>query len=216
MLASLVQVTQCLHIQVDWTKTRGWCADPQHGQQLQAQAAQTLNRDVDLHLVTSARDLGYTKRYKQKQSRTTQDDRHALKLQRLQRLQELEVDIDTKAEIARSSCLTKACQPHIANMRLSAKNPRSGNYTMQMSLIHARDYMHLASQAERQQFFRIVATSNQHPGRSTGPAAALQRYLSKVTWFSDRNGDLAAPFDVPLNILRSNLEDLLQVLRLVG
>lgn len=63
----------------------GWCADPQHGQQLQAQAAQTLNKDVDLHLVTSARDLGYTMRYKQKQSRTTQDDRHALKLQRLQR-----------------------------------------------------------------------------------------------------------------------------------
>ena len=89
------------------------------------------------------------------------------------------MDIDTKAEIARSSCLTKACQPHIANMHLSAKIPDPELYAMQMSLIHARDYMHFASQAERQQFFRIVATSNQHPGRSTGPAAALQRYLQR-------------------------------------
>eukprot|EP00438_Fugacium_kawagutii_P031354 Skav216000 [mRNA] locus=scaffold833:30904:36484:- [translate_table: standard] len=239
VLQSLCQITDSLYLTVDWTKCWAWSTCSAHADILLSHASQVLQQDLPLQMVCNARELGYTLHYRPKQSRTTQNTRHDVSLQRLQRLQKLEVDFDTKAEVARASCITKALygtsmylpgekyfaqlrtaiarallgnhhnvQPYVANMCLSSKLIDPELYAIQMALLHAREYLMFATPEQKRRFLQVVATFSRMPGQVTGPAGALRWYLSKVTWFCNRTGHLETPFEVPLHIFDSNVEDL--------
>eukprot|EP00438_Fugacium_kawagutii_P034466 Skav200259 [mRNA] locus=scaffold128:285689:290281:+ [translate_table: standard] len=196
--------------------------------------------EVSLDIVPNARELGYTVHYKAKQSRSTQHDRQEQTLQRLKRLQKLEIDLDTKAELITTSCLSKALygtsmyvlgerhfaqlrtaiarallgshhniQPYLATMCMSKKLIDPELTTVKMALLHARDFLMFAQPDQQTTFLHLAATFSKMPGQASGPATALTCYLAKVTWFIDRAGTLETPFDVPLHLLNSNVEDLL-------
>lgn len=74
-------------------------------------------------------------------------------------------------------------QPYLATMCLSPKVIDPELYTIQMSLVHAREYLVFATLDQQRQFLQLAATFHRMPGQSTGPATALRCYLGEVTLF---------------------------------
>eukprot|EP00438_Fugacium_kawagutii_P027552 Skav207071 [mRNA] locus=scaffold1909:182710:185898:- [translate_table: standard] len=103
----LLQFTKSLKLQIDWSKTWCWTTSAAHRQAYVDAASQHVSLDripEQLH----AKDLGFKLHYRCKQFRQPQSQRHQETLERLNKLQKQEFDLQTKAVIIMTACLPKA------------------------------------------------------------------------------------------------------------
>ena len=108
IISYIVQFCDALQIKIDWLKTWAWSSCQSHRDILQRVASQLLPPEVNLKLVTHARELGYIMHYRCQQFRGTIKTRHHAALGRLKKLQHSEAPMHVKAQIARASCIVKA------------------------------------------------------------------------------------------------------------
>eukprot|EP00438_Fugacium_kawagutii_P005392 Skav210137 [mRNA] locus=scaffold1493:168850:173052:- [translate_table: standard] len=107
MMLLLQDFTQKLHIPIDWQKTFCWATSDEHADEW------TRLRNLypfahDLQHVSNSRELGIIMHYRCRMTRDTQQERHDLALQRLRKLQHLQVDYKVKGEIIQAACINKA------------------------------------------------------------------------------------------------------------
>ncbi len=108
VLGTIVRVATALNLTIDWQKTWGWATSPEHKETLHHVQQQLSPQANPLQMVTHARELGYILHYKCNPSRASHKVRHQEVLVRLKKLQKQDLPLDTKAQIARASCLMKA------------------------------------------------------------------------------------------------------------
>lgn len=108
IIAELTLVVEALRLLIDREKTWTWSNGPAHQRHLKQISDQFLPPQCELQHIPNARELGFQIHYRRKQSRKTQRERHELTLERLQRLERLDVDLHSKAIMIRTACLTKA------------------------------------------------------------------------------------------------------------
>ena len=107
-MATLTQIAEALSIGIDWGKTWAWGTSQPHQEALQAAKDSVLAPEVQLQLVTHARDLGYIMHYRLAPFRGTQKERHKQALARLHRLRKADISVQDKAYVAMASAVTKA------------------------------------------------------------------------------------------------------------
>ena len=111
--------TRHCRLKIDWDKTWAWITYHHNKAAWKAAMKIELPREATLHVVTSARELGYTMHYNKIQSRATQKQRHQEALQQVLRIRRLPVPLQIKAQLLTDACLSKAlCQTetyHVGN-----------------------------------------------------------------------------------------------------
>eukprot|EP00435_Cladocopium_sp_Y103_P039596 s1134_g10.t1 len=107
-ISTLKQIADALAIAIDWGKTWAWGTSSQHQEALQTAKNSILDPEVQLQLVTHARDLGYIMHYRLAPFRGTQKERHKQALARLHRLRKSDLPVQDKAYVAMASAVTKA------------------------------------------------------------------------------------------------------------
>lgn len=103
--------TNDCRLKIDWDKTWAWITYHNHKAAWKAAMKRALPRTATIHVVTSARELGYTMHYNKIQSRKTQKQRHEAALEQVLRIRKLPISLQTKAQLLTDACLSKAlCQ----------------------------------------------------------------------------------------------------------
>ena len=103
--------TNDCRLKIDWEKTWAWITYHNHKATWKAAMKRALPRAATIHVVTSARELGYTMHYNKIQSRKTQKQRHQAALEQVLRIRKLPISLQTKAQLLTDACLSKAlCQ----------------------------------------------------------------------------------------------------------
>jgi len=100
--------TRHCRLKIDWDKTWAWITYHLNKAAWKAAMKLELPREATLHVVTSARELGYTMHYNKNQSRATQKQRHQEALQQVLRIRRMPVSLQIKAQLLTDACLSKA------------------------------------------------------------------------------------------------------------
>ena len=218
-LRSTWTLTDCLRLEIDWTKTWGWGTTPQHLDCLR-RAAQQVQPDLQLQIASNARELGYILHYRRVQFRGTQKKRHDQARARLKKLSQRGYDVVTVAHVAQQAALPKAffgvhlyvpgqhyfdemrtsiaqalCpsgspNPHLALAAMSDKVLDPEVYVILLALRAARKYLQQASDEWRESFLNLAAKRPLEAQHITGPARALRHYIQRLGWSITRAGDL--------------------------
>lgn len=103
--------TSDCRLKLDWEKTWAWLTFHNNKAAWKAAMKNALPRQATIHVVTSARELGYTMHYNKVQSRKTQKQRHQAAREQVLRVRRLPVSLQVKAQLLTDACLSKAlCQ----------------------------------------------------------------------------------------------------------
>ena len=108
LIPLLDRLTKSVRLTIDWSKTWGWATNALHKSALITAKTQHLPDEVEIAIVSNARDLGYIIHYNAKQSRATQKERHAKALTALKKLRHVDIPLEAKAQIATASAFAKA------------------------------------------------------------------------------------------------------------
>ena len=100
--------TTVCRLRIDWTKTWAWITYHNNKAAWKSAMRQALPRAATLHVVTSARELGYTMHYSKTQSRATQKQRHREALEQVLKIRKMPVPLQVKAQLLTDACLSKA------------------------------------------------------------------------------------------------------------
>ena len=100
--------TNACRLRIDWGKTWAWITYHINKAAWKVAMRQALPREATLHVVTSARELGYTMHYCKTQSRTTQKQRHQEAMDQVLRIRRMPVSLQIKAKLLTDACLSKA------------------------------------------------------------------------------------------------------------
>lgn len=104
----------------------------------------------------------------------------------------------------------KNAQPHLACVMLTSSFQDPELHAIVQALLHARDYVHQATDEQIRIFHHLVATANKHPHTIVGPASALQFYIAKLGWQLNKTGDLLIGPFFQLHLAFSNWQDILR------
>lgn len=107
-LESTRDFTRACRLKIDWNKTWAWITFHINKAAWKIAMKSALPRDATLHVVTSARELGYTMHYNKIQSRKTQKQRHDAALEQVLRIRRMPVSLQVKAQLLTDACLSKA------------------------------------------------------------------------------------------------------------
>ena len=100
--------TNACRLRIDWGKTWAWITYHFNKPAWKVAMRQALPREATLHVVTSARELGYTMHYSKTQSRATQKQRHQEAMDQVLRIRRMPVSLQIKAKLLTDACLSKA------------------------------------------------------------------------------------------------------------
>lgn len=189
--------------------------------------------------VTFASDLGQAMHYNRRLYRGPQADRHKLTLQKLKKIQKLELSIAQKAHLIMASCYPQALhgahmystgqsffrqlrtavtdaligqhrnsQPFLGTMLLAEGLIDPEAYVIRQSILAAKDFLWYTDEATVQSFLSTLATATKAPGQVTGPACALQSYLSKLGWQANSQGKIFVDGFYQLDLRFSSVKDI--------
>ena len=103
--------TNDCRLKIDWQKTWAWITYHINKAAWKAAMKRSLPDDATIHVVMSARELGYTMHYNKTQSRKTQKQRHQEALDQVLKIRRMPISLQLKAQLLTDACLSKAlCQ----------------------------------------------------------------------------------------------------------
>ena len=98
-LRQTTHYTQSLRLRIDWNKTWTWTTDSRNKDQWKAQMKEVYPPEVDMLVVSTARELGVTLNYNKVHSRATQRERHEAALEQMRKARSEHLTLDTRARI---------------------------------------------------------------------------------------------------------------------
>ena len=222
-----------LKLQVDWQKTWTWANGAMH-----AQAWTTISqtREVALHRLTNARELGYMLAYNKRHNKMTFKQRKNEAIAQLAKIARLPHDLQTKALLTKgpiskavfASEITAVGQQHIAALRTaltrallgpqSQANPYVAMVCLSKfvqdplvtfvlhSLRQVRHFLFQATSEEVQTFFSHAAAHTGEPLQVRGPAGALKYNLNLLQLGLNSRGHILVDGFVTLPICEAPWE----------
>ena len=115
-----IHCANALKLLIDWAKTWCWRTSSIGKVEWKRRMQALLPQGIQIHIVSAARELGYTMAYNKVQSRQTQRQRHDDAIKRILRLRKTRTNLHVKAQICADACLSKAL---FATMTYHVGNP---------------------------------------------------------------------------------------------
>ena len=101
-------------------------------------------------------------------------------------------------------------QAYIACTCLSKMNCDPEFYTIVQAIKAARHFLVHADREDNQLFLKMAVQTRVRASLALGPATAFHAYIAKLGWTLNQVGDLFISAECTLNLLSSNLENILQ------
>eukprot|EP00438_Fugacium_kawagutii_P008305 Skav206328 [mRNA] locus=scaffold1420:236801:240265:+ [translate_table: standard] len=222
-----------MQLQIDFAKTWAWSTQALPKQQW-SRKLHAAFPDIDIKLVSCARELGYTLHYNRAQSRHTQRERHAAALARLVRLRQQHAPPDVKARLVGftlqkalfgTECYVvgvswlqqlrskisaamikgrKTANSWLAAMLLSKYSVDPELFVLLQCLRSIRHFLWFSTREVRHKFFRIASRHSCQHWKVHGPAGALAYNLSKIGWHISAHGEIRTHSIVTLDLLQAD------------
>ena len=103
-----IKCANAFKLLIDWAKTWCWRTSSQRKTEWKQRMQRLLPQEIQIQIVTAARELGYTMAYNKVQSRQTQKQRHEQAAKRIYRLRKMRTSLQVRALICTDACLSKA------------------------------------------------------------------------------------------------------------
>ena len=237
-ITTTIDCAKAMKLLIDWAKTWCWRASSSGKAEWKRQMQILLPPEVTLHVVTAARELGYTLAYNKVQSRQTQRQRHDDAIKRIMRLRKLRANLQVRAQICADACLSKALfatvtyhvgnpwinrsliaktlvpdrtnsNPYLATQPLSPFVRDPELHLIIESIRCVRRFLTTLDMQEQQNFLYFVSRHSGAHHQVYGPAGALRANLLRIGWQIDKHGRLQSDTQVQLHLLHDNLPEII-------